>query len=110
MIDNFDQKMGGKKEEIVKEINNDRAEQKNNIKAVNNPNKSDKEKHDKFMNKKRERKTPEEIQKEKEEKLKIRQNKCRKLNSKTTKGQPVMKFKIEHLFDKIKSKFAKGEL
>ena len=49
------------------------------------------------------KKSKEEIENEKELKLKERRKIYKKLNQKTRRGQPVMKNKIEHLFNKIKN-------
>jgi hypothetical protein len=54
------------------------------------------------------RKTAEEIEKEKQEKLQRRKSTYRKLNRKTPKGQPVMKYQMENIFRKIKDKMNKG--
>jgi hypothetical protein len=61
---------------------------------------------DKYLNKKR--RTKEDWEKEKEEKLQKRKNIYKKLNKKTPKGQPVMKFQVQHLLHKIKDKISKG--
>lgn len=53
------------------------------------------------------RKSKEEILKEKEEKNKERRNIYKKLNQKTKRGQPLMKNKIEHLFNKINNTYGR---
>ena len=53
-------------------------------------------------------KTQDEIKKEKDAKLEQRKKWYKKLNRKTDKGQPVMKYRVENLFYKIKDKISKG--
>jgi len=55
-------------------------------------------------------KSYDEVKKEKEEKLEKRKKLYKKLNRKTPKGQPVMKYRVENLFNKIKDKISKGVL
>ena len=59
-----------------------------------------------FLNNKR--KSKEEHENEKHVKLQKRKNVYKKLNLKTPKGQPVMKYKVQHLLHKIKDKISKG--
>jgi hypothetical protein len=125
MIQDYDKKIGGmnqgqiniqqekknnealKRENQAKKSNLD--SNRNNIafKNKNNPTITTSQAK-KLINTKRERKTYEEIEKEKESKLNIRKSTYKKLNKKTPKGQPVMKFQVEHIFKKIKDKINKG--
>jgi hypothetical protein len=121
MIESFDKKIGGddktaniqqlnqrpKQQKFTNQVENSNSSNKNVFKNINH--------EDKFLNKKRnnndtktQRKTKEDIEKEKEEKLQKRKSMYRKLNRKTPKGQPVMKFQMEHIFKKIKDKINKG--
>jgi hypothetical protein len=119
MIQDYDKKIAGidigQKNNLQEKINTSLNEKrrpkksesiKNDTqKKINNKNESQGEK---FLNSKRERKTFEEIEKEKELKLNKRKSTFKKLNKKTPKGQPVMKFQVEHIFKKIKEKINKG--
>jgi hypothetical protein len=121
MIESFDKNFGGKDNSANLQQLNQRPKQQKFSNQVedantgyNNLNKN-KNNQDKFLNKKRnkndyqpQRKTKEDIEKEKEEKLQKRKSVYRKLNRKTPKGQPVMKFQMEHIFKKIKDKITKG--
>ena len=114
MIQAYDKKISGhvESEKIQEKSQNPSRLPKNNsdkIQRQNNPKiitTDDKQK--KFLNKKRDRKTPEEIEKEKTEKLNKRKAVYKKLHKKTNKGQPVMKYQVEHIFKKIKDKLNKG--
>ena len=112
MINEFDKRIGGeenqKKEQAIIPIinrNYNNLNQKTKPEKEKNPNQN---KEGKFVKDKLPRKTPEEILKEKEEKLLLRKKTFRKLNKKTPHGQPVMKYQMEHLFNKIKDKIQKG--
>lgn len=112
MINDFDKKIGGEavakhKEEIK---STSRYNQTEKIQKNKNEKNLSEKKEGKFLNNKRPRKTSEEIQKEKEEKLLHRKKTFRNLNKKTPRGQPVMKFQMEHLFNKIKNKIQKGTI
>lgn len=124
MINNFDLKTGGQNPEENKLEEKPRQKQikdkdtqnlnkkefnQNQNKNTNkyNDNKG-KFKDDNFLNKKQERKTKEEVDKEKLEKLNKRKSIYRKLHQKTPRGQPVMKYQVEHIFKKIKDKINKG--
>ncbi len=108
MIQDYDKKIVGEIEQPV--INQHKREKKKEENKTNNIIHKDISPQNKtnYLNKKRERKSSEEIQKEKEIKLKKRQSMYKKLNKKTPKGQPVMKYKVEHIFNKIKHKINKG--
>jgi hypothetical protein len=124
MIESFDKKIGGEDKSANQQQMNQRPKQQKfnkQVDTVNSGNTGNKnfpqEKKDqnRFLNKKRnikdsqpQRKTKEEIEKEKEERLQKRKSIYRKLNRKTPKGQPVMKFQMEHIFKKIKDKINKG--
>ena len=117
MINNFDTKIGADSENKKPEnpkpnnrINNQDKNQNNfkNEKSNRITNNESKNEGKSFMNKKRDRKTTEEIEKEKKEKIDKRQKTFRNLNKKNKKGQPVMKFRVEHLFNKLKNKIDKG--
>jgi hypothetical protein len=108
MINNFDKKITGEIEEV--KVENRRQKIKYTKPEQNNNSTSNSQNNNfNFINKKHQRKTKEEIIKEKEDKIQQRQKTFRKLNKKTRKGQPVMKYKIEHLFNKIRNKFGKEE-
>ncbi len=83
-----------KKEKPVKEIPQQNVPVKQN-------------KEDKFLNNKKKR-TQEDWEREKQEKMQKRKSLYKKLNQKTPKGQPVMKFQVQHLLHKIKDKISKG--
>lgn len=53
--------------------------------------------------------TKEERELEKQKKLEKRKKNFRNMNKKTQFGQPIMKFRIENLLHKIKSKIKKGD-
>lgn len=118
MINDFDKKIGG--EEDLKEKQENKNNQRVSLKERNKTNKnydnnlkslemaSENSQKGKYLNNKRPRKTSEEILKEKEEKLIERKKTFRKLNKKTHRGQPVMKYQMEHIFNKIKNKIQKG--
>jgi hypothetical protein len=122
MINNFDQKTGGQipEENKVEEKprqkqikdkdtqNMNKKEFNQNQNKYNDKNKGKFNKDDTFLNKKQERKTKEEVDKEKLEKLNKRKSIYRKLHQKTPRGQPVMKYQVEHIFKKIKEKINKG--
>lgn len=55
------------------------------------------------------KKTPEEREKERQAKLEKRKKIFTKMNKKTKFGQPVMKYRVENLLQKIKAKIKKGE-
>ncbi len=97
MIQNFDNKFN---KQIDQEDNNIKSEKKpNKFQPIEQNNKT-------FLNKKR--KSKEEHEKEKNDKLQKRKSIYKKLNMKTPKGQPVMKYKVQHLLHKIKDKISKG--
>jgi hypothetical protein len=120
LIQNYDKKVVSgsmKKEEIENEekieVSNRPNQSKKEHKSAkpkskgNNKNFSQKEnnkniKIPSLKSNQKQRKSKEEIDKEKKAKRKGRKALYEKLNKKTRYGQPVMKNKIEHLFNKIK--------
>jgi hypothetical protein len=114
MIDNYDHKIAGEKQnsdstnkqENVAKLpkQNIKKEQKNEEKQTDqNPN----NRNNSNFNKKH-RKTNEEIEKEKAQRKVVRHQIYKKLNKRTPKGQPVMKYQMQHIFNKIKDKISKG--
>jgi hypothetical protein len=119
MINDFDKRIGGEEDSKEKEQNKNiqkhsQNEGNSNINKDKKKNKIEKSTQNvqdgKYLNNKRPRKTSEEILKEKEEKLLERKKTFMKLNKKTTRGQPVMKYQMEHIFNKIKSKLQNGTI
>jgi hypothetical protein len=94
-IEQFDKKL---KDEVEEE----KTEKTNNIQLPKNKEK----KVDKFLGQKR--KTKEEYEKEIADKRNKRKKTYRNLNKKNPKGQPVMKYQVNHLLSKITDKIKKG--
>jgi hypothetical protein len=103
MINSYDKKF--MKDEQPKSENKPREKKAKPVQEIPQNNIPQQAKDDKFLNKKR---TKEDWAKEREEKLNKRKSIYKKLNKKTPKGQPVMKFKVQHLLHKIKDKISKG--
>ena len=87
--------------EIINEKEEDKLEEKKNILK----NKKDIKEDKKFLGKK---KTREEIEAEKQKKLNKRRKNYKNLHKTNKYGQPLMKYQIANLFDKIKKKKREG--
>ena len=113
MINNYDSKIGytpsnkisQRRSENTNAYNNISKQSEENIKVHENKTQNNNRQH---FDKKKVYKTNEEIEKEKQEKTLRRKKTYRKLNRKTSKGQPIMKYQVEHMFQKIKDKINKG--
>jgi hypothetical protein len=105
MINSYDKNFSKDKEPKIE--NKPREKKVKPVVETNTQNNvpSQKGKDDKFLNKKR---TKEDWEKERAVKLQHRKKNFQKLNKKTPKGQPVMKFQVQHLLHKIKDKITKG--
>ena len=93
--------LGENLEELVNEI---KREEKQKIKKEKKEEKKEKQK-DKFIGNKR---TREEIEAERQKKINKRRKNYRNLHRTNKFGQPLMKYQIQNIFDKIKKKKREG--
>ena len=93
--------LGENLEELVNEI---KREERQKIKKEKKEEKKEKQK-DKFIGNKR---TREEIEAERQKKINKRRKNYRNLHRTNKFGQPLMKYQIQNIFDKIKKKKREG--
>lgn len=100
MIRNYDKKH-------INEIEIEKIPSENNIKQVESKKKEIKA--NELLGKKQHRTSKEDWLKQKAIKLEERKKQTKYLNKKTPKGQPVMRYQIQNLLNKIKNKKYNGE-